>query len=284
MISVIIPAYNAVNFLKQTVKSVINQTYKDWELIIVNDGSKDGTLGLSNELASEDTRIRVVDQQNGGVSSARNTGIKDAKGKYLSFLDADDCWHENFLIRCFEKLDGSHLGLVYSDLLIIDEKGNRTGEIKKGKEGWLLDDLLAWKEHIISPPSGILVKRELIETIGAFDEQLSNNADQDFYIRSAAEFEIGKVEEPMLLYRIHSNNMHGNIKVMETDTIKVFKKAKESQLFKSERFMKSCFSNMYLILAKSYLGHEKNIGKFVVFAFKSFINSPQIFFKRLMKR
>ena len=99
-ISVIVPAYNAEKYLKNCVESVRNQTFQDWELLIVDDGSKDRTREIAMECAAGDDRVRVLRKKNGGVSSARNLGLREAKGEYIAFLDADD----RYECRCLEKI------------------------------------------------------------------------------------------------------------------------------------------------------------------------------------
>ena len=99
-ISVIVPAYNAEKYLKQCIESVQQQTYQDWELLVIDDGSKDGTRRKAEQFAAGDDRIRVLHKKNGGVSSARNLGLQVAKGDYIAFLDVDD----HFVPQCLETL------------------------------------------------------------------------------------------------------------------------------------------------------------------------------------
>ena len=96
MFSVIIPVYNGAKFIDNAIKSVFSQTNSDWELIVVNDGSKDNTEDVLKKYADND-KIRIINQENGGVSVARNTGYEVSKGEYIAFLDADDVWHNNHL-------------------------------------------------------------------------------------------------------------------------------------------------------------------------------------------
>jgi len=100
MISIIIPVYNAERYLHQCIESVIAQTFKDWEAILVNDGSKDGSLAICQEYAAKDKRIKVIDKSNGGPSSARNRGLNEAKGEFVYFMDADD-WIETKFLEIF---------------------------------------------------------------------------------------------------------------------------------------------------------------------------------------
>ena len=98
--SIIIPVYNAEHYLRQCIESVIAQTFEDWEAILVNDGSKDGSLAICQEYAVKDKRIKVIDKSNGGPSSARNKGLENAQGKYVYFMDADD-WIETKFLEIF---------------------------------------------------------------------------------------------------------------------------------------------------------------------------------------
>ena len=104
LISVVIPAYNAGQFLDETLESVLSQTYENWECIIVNDGSTDNTESVAKKWCEKDSRFRLTDKENGGLSSARNWGIKESKAEYIAFLDADDLYMPNFLEICLENL------------------------------------------------------------------------------------------------------------------------------------------------------------------------------------
>lgn len=284
MISVIIPAYNASEFIEETIDSVISQSFKDWELIIVNDGSKDNSVEVIKNKIRDHQNMSLINKKNGGVSSARNLGFEHARGEFLAFLDADDIWSEDFLQCGIDSLSkNSDAGLVYTDLIIIDEKNISSNQVKKGKSGEILDDLLLWEDHVISPPSGMIVRRSVINRVGQFDEQLSNNADQDFYMRVSAKYPIERIDRPLLRYRVHDNNMHSNIKVLERDSLLTYKKAKERRAFKTPSFRRRCFANMYLLLSINYLKHEKNFVKFIKYSFFAFFTYPLII-RRIVKK
>lgn len=104
-ISIIIPIYNVEQYLRQCIKSVLVQSYKDIEVILVNDGSLDGSLDICNEFAGKHSFIKVIDKENGGISDARNEGIKNSTGEYLMFLDSDDYWGDDFLENLIDFLD-----------------------------------------------------------------------------------------------------------------------------------------------------------------------------------
>ena len=136
MISVIIPIYNGGRFVESAVKSVLAQTVSDWELVIVNDGSTDGTRDILERLRAQDARINVHHQPNGGVSAARNAGIALAKGEYLTFLDADDEWYPDCL-ETYERVLAAYpqaamVGCAY-DIALPNGKHMDTAEYFEGK-------------------------------------------------------------------------------------------------------------------------------------------------------
>ncbi len=127
-VSVIIPAYNAMNYLPKTVESALRQTFTDFEVIIVNDGSSDDIEKWVDTIT--DNRVKLIYQKNQGAATARNTGIAHAKGEYIAFLDSDDLWQPNKLKKQVDCLDNNQdLGLVYTWISSIDAKGNYRGKI-----------------------------------------------------------------------------------------------------------------------------------------------------------
>ncbi len=104
LVSIIIPAYNASKYIVETVEAALNQTHKNIEILVVNDGSKDNTAEVVKQLETTDSRLKLIDQKNGGVSSARNHGFKLSKGSFLAFLDADDVWLPNNIELKLQKL------------------------------------------------------------------------------------------------------------------------------------------------------------------------------------
>ena len=112
LITVMIPAYNAQKYIGRCIESLLKQTYKEIEILIVNDGSKDNTKSICEEYSQKDSRVRLVNQENGGEGAARNTGLKEAKGKYLSFVDADDYVKEDFIERLHTNLVKNNAGLA----------------------------------------------------------------------------------------------------------------------------------------------------------------------------
>lgn len=285
LVSVIIPAYKAEKYIEETINSVLAQTHVHFELIIVDDGSPDNQSKIIEPLVASDKRIQYIKQENGGVSSARNHGYRLSKGDYLAFLDADDCWLPDNLEKKLAKFaSDSDFGLVHSDAQIIDGDSKETADVLNGKEGWLLNDLLAWEGTCIPAPSSILVKREVIEKVGDFCLKLSNAADQEFFFRVAKEYKIGRIAEPLWRYRVHSNNMHSNIALMEKDAIMAYNCAKENKLFHSKAFERYCFAKMYKIVGASWWGDGKNKTKGLYFILKSFLLNPAVISKSIINK
>ncbi len=287
LISVVIPAYNSEKFIEETLRSVMIQSHKNIEIIVVDDGSTDGQKEKISRLAENDSRIQYIYQENQGVSAARNRGFAQSKGTYLAFLDSDDVWLHDNLESKLVKIESGHYGLVHSDGFVMNENSYPTGQIISGNEGMLLDDLLALKDTQVPGPSSILVKREVVETVGLFDQQLSTSADHEFFVRVAARFRIGRLPKPTWSYRIHPFNMHKRIALMEKDFLYEFQKASSNHFFKNKSFERKCYANMYLILAASWAKDGQNIRRglyFTILALKSHPVAVTNISKRILKK
>lgn len=123
-VSIITPCYNASRFISQTIDSVLSQTFTDWEMIIVDDGSKDDSSDIVEKYVKKDSRIRLIQQPNGGSANARNHGIREATGRYIALLDADDLWLPQFLEKQIEFMKEKKAICVYSSYKRIDENSN----------------------------------------------------------------------------------------------------------------------------------------------------------------
>lgn len=275
LVSVIIPAYKAGQYIRETIQGVLEQTHTNLELIIVDDGSPDNQAEVIAPIAASDPRIQYIKQKNGGVSSARNHGYRLSKGAFLAFLDADDIWlPDNLELKLAKFAGDSDLGLVHSDMAIMDGRSQLTGATKSGKEGYILEDLLSWNGTCVPTPSSILVKREVVEKVGGFDLELSNAADQEFFFRVANAYKIGRVPKVTWWYRVHDNNMHSNIPVMEKDALLAYQRAEENDLFKSKSFRNECFANMYLIMGASWWGDGQSKSKGLKYILKAVLVYP----------
>lgn len=283
LVSIIIPACNCERFISETLESVIHQTFRDFELLIIDDGSTDDLRFIVKRFGAIDTRVKYIYQANGGVSAARNNGFRHSKGKFIAFLDSDDVWLKNNLELKLIKFEQGTFGLVHSDAELIDGSSKKVDTILKGREGDLLDGLLSWNGTQVPGPSSILVRRGVLEIVGLFDENLSTAADMDLFIRIAAKFKIGRVPQVTWRYRIHGSNMHGDIHAMEHDVLLIYRKARQMDLFRSKAFERTCFSTTYLILAASWWGKGRNMKRSFIFLRKAIRNEPFIILNVMRK-
>jgi glycosyltransferase involved in cell wall biosynthesis len=223
VISIIIPAYNAAGFILETLHSVFQQTFRDFEVIVVNDGSTDNTLEV---LASvTDPRMRVITKQNQGVCAARNTGIQAARGEYLAFLDNDDLWTPDKLEAQLNALKSNpKAGVAYSWTKPFYTNSDKVCEATPYYFiGDVYNDLL--QENFIGHGSNILATRAAVESVGGYDEQLPYVADWDFCLRLAAKWEYALVPKPQIFYRLSTTSMSINISAMENQFITLLKRA-----------------------------------------------------------
>lgn len=124
MVSIVTPMYNAEKYVRQTLDSVIKQTYPNWEMLIVDDGSKDNSFAIVSEYCKQDKRIKLIRQKNAGSAAARNNALRHVQGQYVSFLDSDDVWDECFLEKQLEFMQGHGAALVYASYRRINENGS----------------------------------------------------------------------------------------------------------------------------------------------------------------
>lgn len=213
-VSVIIPAYNSMKYLPETLESALNQSFQDFEVIVVNDGSSDETAEWVSQLT--DPRIKLISQENQGLSGARNTGIENASGEYLAFLDADDCWESTKLEKQVLTLeDNPEVGLVYTWVALVNESGTPTGRIFKNyAENDVLENLI--EHNIVECGSVAMVRRQCFENCGVFDRDLRSFVeDWDMWLRIASRYPFKVIKQPLVYYRQHSNSASKNWEAME---------------------------------------------------------------------
>lgn len=257
MISIIIPAYNAERFIEETINSVLNQSYTDWELIIINDGSVDSTVEIIRPFLSE--KVTLYSQKNTGVSAARNTGINRARGEYIAFLDADDYWlSENLSMKMNLFMDKS-VDFVFSNFIKCDENLKKISNGPTGTHVNMLNNLLLWEQDVIpGASSNVIIKTKCFNNGLKFDSSFSTAADQDFCFYLTQSFTGKHLNEFTWCYRVYTTSMSKNVSVLTKDHIGVYKKAEKFNLFKSWGFKQKCFSNMYLILAGNWWVNASN--------------------------
>jgi glycosyltransferase involved in cell wall biosynthesis len=256
LISVVIPVYNAEKTILQTINSVLNQTFSDFELIIINDGSTDNTLNRLEEI--QDKRLCVYSIENKGVSAARNRGIGESKSPYISFIDADDVWAPRKLEMQLEKLEKNpDAGVAYSWTAVIDMDGNFIFAHPPYRfEGDVFAPLL--RECFVASASNILVRRQCIESIGFFDENLQSAEDWEYFIRLAKKWPFAVVPKYHIFYRHSSSSMSANIRENEIGKLEVVERACTAATAELKLEKNKSLSNMYLHLAFMCLSRSPN--------------------------
>lgn len=197
LISVIIPTYNRGWIIKEAIDSVLTQNYPDFELIVVDDGSTDDT---QNILAEYKSRIRILQQDNKGVSAARNYGIDKARGDYLAFLDSDDIWLQNKITTQvnFFKQDPESLICQTQEIWIRNGKRVNPKKYHKKYSGMIFEKTLP---RCLVSPSAVMIKKSLIEEVGCFDETLPACEDYDLWLRISCRYPIHLIPKALIIKR-----------------------------------------------------------------------------------
>jgi glycosyltransferase involved in cell wall biosynthesis len=247
-ISVIIPVYNGENTIKETIESVVNQTFTDLEIIIINDGSTDSTVEIVKNIP--DTRIQLHSYPNAGLAASRNRGISCSQGELISFIDADDLWTPDKLAAQYQKLqEHPQVAVAYSWTDYIDSNSQF---LQPGRHvsatGNVFSKLLMWS--FLENGSNPLIRREAIETVGGFDESLCAAEDWDMWLRLAAKYEFVCVEKPQILYRVSGNSMSANLKRQEGACLQVIERGfNHPQAESLQHLKKYSFAHLYKYLA-----------------------------------
>jgi len=222
-VSVLIPAYNAAWCIRRALDSVLAQDYRDFEVIVVDDGSRDSTAEI---LASYGAVVRVVSQPNGGLSSARNAGISAARGEYVAFLDADDWWLPAKLSRQVALMDARPALLFCSATTRVQTlDARRLADWRCGNgQGGTLECIFAVNAHVAGSGSAVLARRAAFARAGGFDESLRSLEDIDMWMRLAALGDYACIDEPLAVIEKSADSMSGNLDVMREAAIRVMRK------------------------------------------------------------
>lgn len=211
-VSVIIPAYNAAPYIAETLASVFAQSYPDYEVIVVDDGSTDDTLAVLEQFAD---RITLIRKPNGGPASARNAGLRQARGELLAFLDGDDLWLPDKLAAQVEFCEQHPTaGLVYGEALMFTQDGaekriERKIGYTEAPTFWPTFCLLLYGDFI--PNSTVVIRRACLERVGYLNEDRALIAveDYEYWLRIAKYFPIAGLPRPLAYYRLRPGNLMG---------------------------------------------------------------------------
>ncbi len=254
-VSVVIPTYNRAGFLRAAVHSVLNQTFTDFELIIVDDASPDDTEAVVAGL--RDSRVKYIRHvANTRISGARNTGVATSAGEYIAFLDDDDEWLPTKLAKQVTLLDNSApvVGAVYTAFEQVDLVTQEVLRVSRpGKRGHILHELCA--KNWIGTASTVCVRRQCFEEVGLFDEGMRFGEEYDMWIRIAHSFDFRYLDELLVRYGVHANRLSTNYEVMISGLERQLQK--HGSFFAADRANQS---RRYASLGRSYC-YAGNAGK-----------------------
>jgi hypothetical protein len=227
LVSVIVPAYNVEQYLAEALDSIVAQTWRDFEVVIVNDGSTDGTQAIAERYrALHGDRIVLVSQPNRGLAAARNTAMAAARGSVFALLDSDDAWAPGFLEAQMRILQ------AHPEIAIVTGNGINRGGGEDGLPVRPADDRRPAPTllDILRDETAVFImavfRREVVEAIGGFDERFRTNEDYDFWIRAAqAGFRFARNSTPLGYYRRHANSLSASDVRMLTGILRVYHKA-----------------------------------------------------------
>lgn len=271
-VSVVIPNYNCARFLPETLESVFTQTCQDIEVIVVDDGSTDGSQALLERYAD---RVRVVHQSNEGVSGARNRGIRESRGEFVAFLDADDLWRPEKLEKQLRLFANPAVGLVHCAVEYVDEQNRPIGTNFTGRQGRVLKAIaLLQGTVVLAGGSTAVVRREAFDKVGGFDREMSTAADWDMWRRVACGYEIDMVREPLMRYRLRPGSMHRNVDVFAHDILHGFDSLfADPAAAEVHHLKRRAYGALYLMLSGSYL-HAGRWRQSVSYGLRAFLTWP----------
>jgi len=249
-VSVILPTYNRAYIIEKSIQSVLNQTYQDFEIIVIDDGSIDNTEEIIKELQEKDNRIRYLRLNiNKGASHARNEGIKIAQGEYITFQDSDAEWMPEKLEKQIKAIE-NNLKIIYTGLWRI-EGGNKyyiPDKYISQKEGYIYKKLL--KGGFVDTVS-LMVNKECFKKVGVFDENLPLHQDWDLAIRLSKYYEFKLIDEPLFISQCYKDsislNQDAKMKAIELIYLKYHNEInRDIKLRKSWSFLFNNVAKLYL--------------------------------------
>ena len=228
-ISVVIPAYNAAAFLPEVIQSVIDQSYSEWELLVIDDGSTDNTATLVNQYSESDGRVRLISKENGGVSVARNLGAQLAKGELIAFLDSDDLWLKDKLSVHVDYMK-SHpqVGVSFSRVELIESDGSTTNKLTDNIVDTLKPQDLFYSNPTVTT-SNLVIRKSVFQELDGFDASMQYNEDIDLLFRLAIQnhWKIDGIDQVLVQYRLHSSGLSSTLKKMEEGWVTLMTKARQ---------------------------------------------------------
>jgi glycosyltransferase involved in cell wall biosynthesis len=229
VVSVVMPAYNVAPYISETLDSVFAQTFSDFEVVVVNDGSTD-TAELEQALLPYGQRINYLKQENKGAGAARNAGLRNARGEFVAFLDADDLWLPDYLSEQIKFIKEGDYDFVYADALLFGESplaGRTFMQIAPSDGEVTFQSLISGQCNVIT--SGVVARTRLVLEAGMFDEGLRNSQDFELWVRLVRRGARASYQRRVLLrYRYHENSLSGDALNQIKRELRVLGKIKSS--------------------------------------------------------
>ncbi len=274
LVSVIIPAYNAAPFINETINSIVGQSYTEWEVIVVDDGSTDNTSSICEQFSC--SKLRLISQQNTGVAVARNNGLLNAKGDFVVFFDADDLMSPDFLLERVQILQNQQeIGFVGG----LVETFPIVAKIRQAAGSDPVNQILFFDAAFVTIPSNYLFRKEVLTVNNIFfNKELSSSADR-FFILEVSKFTKGtnlSSDSSKLLYRVTSQSMSNNVTAgLIMDNEKFYYELKRKKLLPYGR--KHKFNSFYFLSLAKGFGMVKSWKRVLKYLIMSFINHPLFF-------
>lgn len=205
LLSVIIPTYNRADKIERSIRSILNQDYKNLEVIIVDDGSEDNTANIIKEI--DDSRVRYIYQKNAGACSARNNGIRHARGEYIGFHDSDDIWHKDKLVKQMPVLLTNQADIVFCKLMLVDKNGKSDGI---ARPTYINGGLLNPVKTVFGVSTQTLIMKADVAKKYLFDEKMPRWQDFEFVLRASQDNRLYCVNEPLVDYMIGDDSISRN--------------------------------------------------------------------------
>jgi len=292
-VSVIIPTYNRAKYITEAIESVLNQTYKDYEIIIIDDGSTDNTKQVLDEYllskgfkidnkenyclcsltAKPYTLIRYIYQENKGEAGARNRGIREARGEYIAFLDSDDLWLPNKLKIQVGNLDNNcNIGMNYCTAKIMNTQGELLC-FRPAQPALNGEDFLKGKRVSMT----VLVRKDCFSNIDMFDEEIKVGVDTEMWIRLSLKYKIEHINQPLVIMRVHGENISNNEEETYIGHIRIYKKLINGKIGGNfdKKLLRNLLTQSYYLLSRVYF-HDGRYSLSFLYSLKAVISNPLI--------
>ena len=287
-VSVVITAHNLEKFIEEAIQSVLNQTYRDFEIIVVNNGSTDKTKEIIERLSESHHNIRLINQENRGEGGGRNTGIRFSRGEFIAIMDGDDIWHKEKLKLQVKALEENpNAGLVSCFAAVIDNNSRLTGwRVGKNLNGNVFRNVS--ETNGIPCGSAPLIRKYCFDKVGLFKEYLLVS-DWDFFIRLSEYFPIITLPRILVGYRRHSTNLSKNYDELECVSSTILDNLFKDKNRFTRSFSSKCYSgSKYIIAVLCTIDGEydlaiKNLKKsFFLSPLNSFLKPDKVIFALLL--